>query len=191
MSTSITMETSYSGKESTRSITNVNPNASDADIATFTKGLNALTDNTLKKVNRVDKTEIDTDITYYDITISKDASQSSGSHIVWNESEPTKITITQGITDHEYLTLILKVNNNVLNLENGVPYIVERHATSNNGTNPFSIAVGSDAITFDMLNAGIDGYVTVKIPGGKTLIGSPTREYYFNGVTFTIEGASA
>ncbi len=69
MATSITMETSYSGKESTRSITNVNPNASDADIATFTKSLNALTDNTLKKVNRIDKNEIDPNITYYDVKL--------------------------------------------------------------------------------------------------------------------------
>jgi len=64
MATSITMETSYSGKQSTRSITNVNPNANAEEISNFAKGLNDLTNNTLKTVNRIDKQEIDTDVVY-------------------------------------------------------------------------------------------------------------------------------
>lgn len=73
MATSITMETSYSGKQSTRSITNVNPNATADEISTFAKGLNDLTNNTLKTVNRVDKTEINTDTVYYEVHGETDA----------------------------------------------------------------------------------------------------------------------
>ena len=80
MATSITMETSYSGKQSTRSITNVNPNATAADISTFVKGLNDLTNNTLKTVNRIDKTEIDTDVVYTPVTAAWDSNP--GTHLV-------------------------------------------------------------------------------------------------------------
>lgn len=80
MATSITMETSYSGKQSTRSITNVNPNATAADISTFVKGLNDLTNNTLKTVNRIDKTEIDTDVVYTPVTAAW--VEDPGSHLI-------------------------------------------------------------------------------------------------------------
>lgn len=70
MATSITMETSTTaGKKSTRSITDVNPDATNADIKNFVTGLNALTTNTLESVNRVDKTKIDTDKTYTPVTM--------------------------------------------------------------------------------------------------------------------------
>lgn len=189
MATSISYSSTASGgKTLSKSITDINPNIDNAVAKTFTQKLNALTTNTLSTINRVDKTEIDPNITYYDIAITKNTAESSGEHIVWNASEPTKITITAGEIDREYLTLILKANNNALNLENGVPYIVERHANSDNGTNGFSIAVANNSITFDMMGMNLDGYVTVTIPGGKTLIGNPAREHYFNGVTFTITG---
>lgn len=190
MATSISYNSTASGdKTLSKSITDINPNIDNAVAKTFTQKLNALTTNTLSTINRIDKTEIDPDITYYDIAITKNADYSEGDHFIWNESEPTKVTVSnEGEIEHEYLTLLLKVNNSVLNLDDGIPYTVERHAYPSGSTNGFSIVVSQqDGITFDMAGP-LDGYVTVTIPSGKMLLGNPASEYYFNGVTFTITG---
>lgn len=189
MATSISYNSTASGdKTLSKSITDINPNIDNAVAKTFTQKLNALTTNTLSTINRIDKTEIDPDITYYDIAITKNADYSEGDHFIWNESEPTKVTVSnEGEIEHEYLTLLLKVNNSVLNLDDGIPYTVERHAySSGTGTNGFSVIVSQqDGITFDMAGP-LEGYVTVTIPSGKAQLGNST--YNFNGVTFTITG---
>lgn len=70
MATSLTMEqmTSTNTKK-TRSITNINPDATDQQLVNLATTLNALTTNTLKGINRVDKTEIDPDVVYSQIEV--------------------------------------------------------------------------------------------------------------------------
>ena len=194
MATSISYSSTASGGKSlSKSITDINPNIDNAVAKTFTQKLNALTTNTLGSINRVDKTEIDPNITYYDIAISKDTANSEGTHITWDAASPTNITV-QTFDAHEYLTLILKVNNLPLNFEFGIPYIVERHSNSEDGvgTNAFTVVSmnnGSFGLCFDFLG-GINGTVTVTIPSGIASLGNPAHDYYFNGLTFTITGES-
>ncbi len=188
MATSISYSSTASGgKTLSKSVTAINPNIDNAVAKTFTQKLNALTTNTLSSINRVDKTEIDPNKTYYDITLTKNTTDSSGTHIIWDAANPTKITVQDFSDAHEYLTLDMNLNGNDFNLDNGIPYIVERHGE----TNSFSIVVISEpsGICFDF-TGGISGNITVTIPSGKTMTGNPSREYYFNGITFTIEGAS-
>lgn len=71
MATSLTLEqmTSTNTKKS-RSITNINPAATDQQLVNLATALNDLTTNTLKGVNRVDKTEIDPNVVYTPVVVS-------------------------------------------------------------------------------------------------------------------------
>lgn len=65
MATSITLSQQVSSDtKKTRSITNINPEATNQQLISLATALNALTTNTLNGINRVDKTEIDPNKTY-------------------------------------------------------------------------------------------------------------------------------
>lgn len=65
MATSITLSQQVSSDtKKTRSITNINPDATNQQLASLATALNGLTTNTLKGINRIDKTEIDPNKTY-------------------------------------------------------------------------------------------------------------------------------
>lgn len=85
MATSITLSQQVSSDtKKTRSITNINPNANNQQLVNLATALNGLTTNTLKAVNRIDKTEIDPNKTYptfkivYDTTIQGVTSSADG-----------------------------------------------------------------------------------------------------------------
>lgn len=70
-STSIIMELqNQEGKKTSKSITDVDPNATNGDIKAFTTGMNALTNNTLGNITKVDKTTIDKTLTYVDTALT-------------------------------------------------------------------------------------------------------------------------
>lgn len=58
------------GKKSSRAFTNIDPNASDSSIADFSEAMNDLTNNTLTATSKITKKEIDTSVTYYDLTLN-------------------------------------------------------------------------------------------------------------------------
>lgn len=73
MATSITLSQQVSSDtKKTRSITNINPDANNQQLVNLATALNGLTTNTLKAVNRIDKTEIDPNKTYPTFTIVYD-----------------------------------------------------------------------------------------------------------------------
>lgn len=59
MATAIALTTEYKKKEKTQVLTSANPNAADTDVAISMTALNDLTDNTLKKVEKITKSGID------------------------------------------------------------------------------------------------------------------------------------
>lgn len=66
-SVSFTMSvTDQADKKMTRSITDVDPSATDSQIVALAEGLNSLTTNTLSNISRVAKKDLDPTITYYD-----------------------------------------------------------------------------------------------------------------------------
>lgn len=187
MATSITMETSYSGKQSTRSITNVNPNATAEEISTFAKGLNDLTNNTLKTVNRIDKQEIDTDVVYSPVE-------------AYNNGDPLPSTVTiDGLTvnidnksiaeevDFQIAFRIKDVENSEFTFDTmtvkntvGAGIYAGYSFTYQSGTRPrtqiefyyFANQTGAAATT------------TFTIPGGSTTVGGTT--YYYAPFTLTV-----
>lgn len=186
MATSITMETSYSGKESTRSITNVNPNASNADIATFATELNGLTDNTLKKVNRIDKNEIKTDITYYNVILSRKTSSES-EHITFDQSTNT-VTIDAASmqqNDNEFLGLQMDINVNggTIHITNP-PKIIDWTLVEPSG---FAIyADGQDFGINFIKDSNVSANFTVTLAGGSFIASGTTTTYYYSPVTITV-----
>lgn len=128
--TSITMETTdQTLKKSTRSITNVNPNASTSDIKNFAQALNALTTNTLNQVNRIDKNEIDMSATYQDPTLTVQISENIQSYTTWNEN-----TLTLNIKLSQCPT-VLNEDNYVLIEINGQNATVDSITVSQQGIN--------------------------------------------------------
>ena len=102
--TSLTMSTtSTAGKKSTKSITNVNPNASEGEMYQLAIALNNVTTNTLNDVSRVDKTEL-ANVTYNDWTIEYEAHSNA---LVWNAATKTltvDLSECDGSTDTEQNT---------------------------------------------------------------------------------------
>lgn len=47
------------GKKITNALTHVNPNASDANVTEFVVALSELSDNTLKRIEKVSKTDLE------------------------------------------------------------------------------------------------------------------------------------
>lgn len=71
MATSITLSQQVSSNtKKTRSITNINPDANNQQLVNLATALNGLTTNTLKGVNRIDKTEIDPNKTYPEFKVT-------------------------------------------------------------------------------------------------------------------------
>lgn len=87
MATSFTItQTTQSDKKITRSITNINPEASDGQIAALAQGLNNLTTNRLDGVDRVDKRDIDTSETYYTPEVSMEVAVGEASNYTFADN---------------------------------------------------------------------------------------------------------
>ena len=177
MSTSITMNsTTQTGKQISRSITSVNPNATNSEISTFVKGLNALTTNTLGSINRVDKTEIDDTLPQLTVSITKE--YDNGNAITINGTTVT-IELSKVATgdDKPFITLNTSLNN--------VRFVPETIILNQKGTSVVPLALDKSSTSSD----GEVPYYSVELWGTEdtgtwTLTFSDTNTYL--GLTITI-----
>ena len=108
MATSITLSQQVSSDtKKTRSITNINPDASNQQLVNLATALNALTTNTLKDINRIDKTEIDPDITYYSVKFTVDTPDE---HITFDDSTNTVTINAAGMQQDTEASIGLRMN---------------------------------------------------------------------------------
>jgi len=117
--TSVVMDTvDQAHKQSSRSITYIDPNASNSDIKNFVEGLNGLTHQTLAAARRVDSTDIINDTR---LTRNLTMSQSS---IAWNDISTQPLITTIEVTGT--LTEITEVYTSMLFTTDGegnIPYV--------------------------------------------------------------------
>lgn len=191
--TSLTMTTtSTAGKKSTKSITDVNPNASEGEMYQLATALNNVTTNTLTGVSRVDKTEL-TNVTYNNWTI-----EYSGSHsaLSWNAAAKT-LTVdlsecedsTDTETNNSQGTFNFSFNN--VKVKRIPKYIVETPATEDPTINTV-IFDNWQANEWSMLRfvftkepATINDTAKVILPAGEyELMNDSTA--YFNELAITI-----
>lgn len=184
MATSINYSSTASGgKTLSKSVTAINPNIDNAVAKTFTQKLNALTTNTLSTINRVDKTEIDPNITYYNVKLIFNVVD--GQHITFDNTTNTltidAANIQQG--EHEMVTLSMDLDTaSQAHITNPIRIIDWTF-----GNNP-DLAIYADATN----RLGIDfikqkntsDTVTLTLAGGSFVAGSTT--YYYSPVTITV-----
>lgn len=191
MATSLTLEqmTSTNTKKS-RSITNINPDATNQQLINLATSLNALTTNTLKGINRVDKTEIDTDIVYSTVEAywSDDGSQVptgvtiDGLTININNASITETVVIsigfriQGVTNANIVFNSMTVKNTTAN---GVyaAYSMSEYTDITNPRTQLDIQYLQNSSTGSETT-------TLTIPGGSTTVGSTT--YYYATFTLTV-----
>ena len=110
MATSLIMATtSQAGDTATRSITHIDPTATNAELKDFAESINGLTTNTLSDARRVDTTSLIKD-TKLERNLQLSSSTISASTISTNIETPTKITLTGAAVDGNDL-LMQKIQN--------------------------------------------------------------------------------
>lgn len=205
MATSITMETSTTaGKKSTRSITNVNPDATNSEIKNFVTGLNELTTNTLESVNRIDKTTIDTDITYTTPYIKTDI---TGTHIVKVDDFNYTVDVSQSYSatnDAESIMLILKVTSGgaIFSLDGANISYSYKRTTTGEGFLVGSLSISRDGIVGTDAGYGLgiefyndtpddtnSGVLTIRVPSVSVTVGTNILHSEPITFTFTVTGA--
>lgn len=109
--TSVVMQTTdQAQKKSSRSITYIDPNASNSDIKNFVEGMNDLTTQTLTAANRVDTTDILDATEKLPRNLQLSSSTIDVTTISQNVSDPTETTLTGAGLSTTDLTLT-KTNN--------------------------------------------------------------------------------
>ena len=188
-STSVIMNlTTTAGKKSSKSITDVDPNASNGDIKNFFYGLNSITTYTLGTITKVSKSEIE-NVTYYDLSLTATKSNDSNNAITISGKnitiDSTKIVDTSDLDSMTSLTLKFTVNNNAIDTGK---FIVEGNGDFFNdgylmtsGTSVDS-HVGISIVLYKPSSAKT-GTVTLTIPAGKY----STYNYNACTVNFNIE----
>lgn len=190
MATSITLsQKSQAGKDITRSITNIDPDASNGQISAFALALNHLTTNHLNQVNRIDKTEVDILETYHTLEVSYEVL----------EGEESNYTFANNV-------LTVKYNNLPANFANGDGIVF--YFKVNNVSIPLrtitvtrKTAYGFDIETSELDAFGVVFYKfvegtfspqniadfeqTITIPQGKTTVGQDV--IFYNASTVTIK----
>lgn len=200
MATSITYgSTTTAGKSLSKSIADVNPNVSNGVIKEFTSRLNALTTNTLESINRVDKTTIDTDITYTDPIIETTI---DGTHIVKVDDFHYNVDVSQSYSataDAETITFAFKTDATHYYSLSGVPitYTFTRtgeavgymvgvtgigNTVSSSTKEEQSTNVYVEFFNDEPTNTG-SGVFIIKVPSLTATVGSTV--YHSNPVTFT------
>ena len=122
-STSVIMGlTTTSNKKTSKSITNVDPNASAGDIKTFVDGLNSITSDTLTSITRVQKTDIEGTYADRTVTIDKDNDENNavtidGKNITVNFPQVADTTTYENMT---YITITTNVYISSFTLKNTV-----------------------------------------------------------------------
>lgn len=119
--TSFTMSTTATnGKKSTKSVTNINENASNGAIRNLAAALNNITTNTLGTVAKVSKEEIEAG-TYYDLTITLEKNNDSQNAITIDGNNATvdysKIGDISDLTQMPSITLSTKLDGNNIGVQ--------------------------------------------------------------------------
>lgn len=186
MATSFTMsQVTQDDKTITRSITNINPEASDSQISAFAKGLNNLTTNRLGTVNRIDKKEIDTSETFADPTIMFETFEDDNNAITTNQETKTiTINATTAADTEPYVIATLRVNGNTVSITKFITELITDtpHVSVDLGAG----TVSATEMTFAFFKgtAGqMAGALKVTIPAGSITIGTDVVKY--NPVTIT------
>ena len=120
-STSVIMGlTTTSNKKTSKSITNVDPNASAGDIKTFVDGLNSITSDTLTSITRVQKTDIEGTYADRTVTITKDNDANNAVTIDGNNITVnfTQVADTSSYEDMTYITITTNVYISSFTLKN-------------------------------------------------------------------------
>ena len=112
-STSVIMGlTTTSNKKTSKSITNVDPNASAGDIKTLVDGLNSITTDTLTSITRVQKTDIEG--TYADRTVTIDKENDANNAVTIDGKTITvnfpQVADTTTYEDMTYITISTNVS---------------------------------------------------------------------------------
>ena len=182
-STSIIMGlTTTTSKKTSKSITNVNPNASDGDIKNFVDGVNSLTSDTLTSITKVSKSDIE-NVTYYDITIETTFFNNDNGCLSWNNSTKT-LTVDKSkipadswnISTNPYVNFVFKANNTVINT-------FEYASTSPAGefASPISIQPGGNGLSVAAVAEDDTNPITIKILAGRY------STINYNSTTITIQ----
>lgn len=186
MTTSFTMTQKTTGdKKISKSITDVNPEATLAQISALARGLNALTTNTLNKVERIDKTDIDPTETYYEVTWNVGVVEGTSSNYTLNGNTLT-VKYDNIPTGSNYDTVDIKYT------VNGQSYAIE----------DFSLAL-TNHLAFEITrnNQGLEIYPqqftgtinkatfkqTITIPAGQKIIGQSAYKYSASTLTIILE----
>jgi len=175
MATSITLsQKSQAGKDITRSITNIAPDASKGQISAFALALNHLTTNHLNQVNRIDKTEVDILETYYDITwaveyIVSESSTSADNYIINGNTLTVKYNnIPASIDDCDNILIKPSIQGNVFVPEKLIITPIYEFKFYNQ-IKMYSYKINGSTLPANML---------MTIPEGRIIIGS--NVYFYN-----------
>ena len=181
--------TDPNSQKTTKSITNVAPNASAGDIKAFAVGMNALTSNTLDSITKVDKTSIDTTRQYEDpvLTITKDNDSNNAVTIDGNiiTVDFTKTVNSLDISQQTYVI----IKNEYATLESmGDKFNVEFEPVQSGG-HVGSISISPDTegimLSFMHLDSNNTQNLTITFAGTRKL----NTNTYFNPVTVEIRKA--
>lgn len=187
MATSIVYSsTTTSGKSLSKSITDVNPDISNATAKEFVNKLNALTTNTVDTISRVDKTDIPADANYYDVAFSIDIEPTTSSATVDGNSVTIPLTALPDTTDiSDMISVIItpKVNNIAF---------MPPNITMAGNIGPDGALTCMDSTTVMVVlakptNAGEiaeNQTLTITVPAGQFTSGNNT--YHYNTATLTI-----
>ena len=181
-STSVIMNlTTTTGKKSSKSITDVNPNASDGDIKNFVNGLNSITTDTIDTITKVSKSEIE-NVTYYDLTVIIEKINDSQSAITINGStvdvDYSKIGDISNIFQMTKISIVSRLDNR---------NIAVSYYTETTGYMPgmfLDLSSPLIYITNTGESVGTGSTIIVHIKDGQYINGSTV--YHYNGTNVTI-----
>ena len=181
-STSIIMAlTSTTGKKSSKSITDVNPNASNGDIKNFVDGVNAITTDTLGTITKVSKSEV-ANVTYHNLTITLNKTNDSQNAITINgttvDVDYSKIGEINDIFEMPRITIESQLNNQNISVS---------YYTETTGYMP-GMFLDLDSPKIYITNpgdsVGTGSTIIIHIKEGQYINGSTV--YHYNGADITI-----
>ena len=165
-STSLNMGyTTPLGKKSSRAFTNIDPNATDSELATFSEAMNDLTNNTLTATSKITKKDIDISNTYYESWVSINI-EGDGKTPTAQQSYLIKIA------DGEYNISIAGLNTDIAEACNNP---VELYATIKVGNSYYRMAIPLSMWTFQYTCPTSESVLPVMHIGGSDQAPEPNQ----------------
>lgn len=144
------------GKKASRAFTNVDPNATDSELANFSEAMNDLTTNTLTSTSKITKKDIDISNTYYKSWVSI--------NIIGDGKTPTsEQSYLIKIADGEYNVSIAGLNTDIAEACNNP---VEFYATIKVGSTYYRMTIPLSMWTFQYTCPTKDSVLPVMHIGG-------------------------